>query len=71
MEQRIPVIDHDSLYRGKYGVIHNTNEEEYQAYIASRQRQLDEKARLENLEKDVTEMKQSLDLILKLLQDKQ
>lgn len=64
---RIPVKDHESLVRGENGVIHNKNKDEFDAYIKNRNDKLTQQQKIENLEIAFVEMKDTLDLIVSLL----
>lgn len=63
------IIDNPDLIRDSKGVIHNTNEDDFHKFIAQRELKQREIERIESLEKDVSEIKSGLNLILKLLQD--
>lgn len=49
------------------GVVQNTNQDAYRAYIAKRNAILENKNRFEAIEKDNAEIKQTLSMILELL----
>lgn len=67
MDKLIPVKDMNGLYRGAHGVIHNVDNEGYAAYIAHRNTILSDKDRIQKLETDVSEIKESLSFIVKFL----
>lgn len=64
----IPVKDHDGLARGRNGVIHNTDQSAYRAYIENRQKILDEEERLTRLENQVANIQDALGVIIKMLE---
>ena len=68
MDNLIPVKDIEGLFRDSNGVIHNVDKEGYNAYINHRNNILKERERIESLETDVSDIKNSIQLILKLLQ---
>ncbi len=54
----IPVEGHKDLFRDeKTGAILDTNSNSYSSYVARRNRKLDEKAELDNMKKDINEIK--------------
>lgn len=58
-----------NLIKRADGVVLNTNDAEYEAFIARRNAALETKNRLDKLEKDNGEIKDTLKLILQLLRD--
>ena len=63
------VVDEPDLVRDANGIIQNINEDDFHKFIAQRQLKEQELKRINDLETDVAEIKSSLNLILKLLQD--
>ena len=54
----IPVEGHKNLFRDeKSGAIVDTDNKAYASYMASRNRKLDEKAELDEMKKDIDEIK--------------
>jgi hypothetical protein len=66
----IRVQDEPDLVRAPDGTIQNINQTEYQAYIARRKSVMETKNRLDNLEKDMSGIKDSLATILQLLTER-
>lgn len=66
----IKVKDEPDLVRQSNGSIHNKNNAAYNSFITKRQAIIDDKTRLDNIEKDNAEIKQTLSIILELLQRK-
>ena len=64
------VKDEPGLIKSEFGVIHNVNIGEYESYINKRNSTIQSQLRIEALEKDNLEIKESLSLIIKILQDK-
>lgn len=58
------------LVRTEDGVIQNINQDEYQAYVARRRAVMESRGRIDNLEREVGEIKNNIALILQLLQDR-
>lgn len=58
------------LVRDEDGVIQNVNQDEFQAYINRRKAVMESRGRIDMLEREVGEIKNNIDLILKLLQDR-
>jgi hypothetical protein len=63
------VKDEPTLARTEAHVIENIDQEAYQAYVARRRAVLDTKQRLDKLEQDTAEIKNTLGAILQLLRD--
>lgn len=57
------------LRRDSTGVIHNVNNHSYLEYITKRNAALENRKRIEQLESDNKEIKETLKLILQLLRD--
>lgn len=57
------------LVRDDSGIIRNMNHNDYRAFIIKRAAALENKNRLDKIESDNKEIKQTLDLILKLLKE--
>lgn len=68
MDNLIPVKDVEGLYRDANGVIHNIDKEGFSSYVNHRNNILKERERIGQLENDVSHIKDSITLILKLLQ---
>ena len=66
----IRVKDEPNLSRDKTGVIHNTAQDEYMAFISKRNEKIDLEKRLTMLETHCNETQTMLTSILALLQDK-
>ena len=61
----IPVKDQKGFYRdSQTGAIVNTNTSDYQSYLANRDRLEKEKARLDSLEGEISDIKQMLQTLL-------
>jgi hypothetical protein len=58
------------LVRTSNGVIQNINQNEYQAYMAKRRAIVEQRDRMQRLEQEVAEMKNSIATILNLLLEK-
>lgn len=58
------------LARAPNGTIQNINQNEYQAYVAKRKAIIEQRNRMERLEQEVAEMKNSIATILQLLLEK-
>jgi len=57
----IPVEGHKDLFRDeKTGAILDTNTNSYSSYVSRRNKKLDEKAELDNMKKDIQEIKELL-----------
>jgi len=57
----IPVEGHKDLFRDeKTGAILDTNTNSYSSYISRKNKKLDEKAELDNMKKDIQEIKELL-----------
>tara|TARA_B100000965_G_C19354244_1_gene653171 strand:+ start:234 stop:440 length:207 start_codon:yes stop_codon:yes gene_type:complete len=57
----IPVEGHKNLFRDeKTGAILNTNNKEYYSYISSRNKKVDQKLELDEMRKDIDEIKMLL-----------
>ena len=57
----IPVEGHKNLFRDeKTGAILNTNNTEYYSYISSRNKKVDQKLELDEMRKDIDEIKMLL-----------
>tara|TARA_B100000902_G_C27305421_1_gene915161 strand:- start:270 stop:473 length:204 start_codon:yes stop_codon:yes gene_type:complete len=57
----IPVEGHKDLFRDeKTGAILDTNTNSYSSYVSRRNKKLDEKAELDNMKKDIQEIKDLL-----------
>tara|TARA_B100000214_G_scaffold69080_1_gene46114 strand:- start:462 stop:668 length:207 start_codon:yes stop_codon:yes gene_type:complete len=57
----IPVEGHKNLFRDeKTGAILNTNNKEYYSYISSRNKKVDQKLELDEMKKDIDEIKMLL-----------
>ena len=57
----IPVEGHKNLFRDeKTGAILDTNTNSYSSYISRKNKKLDEKAELDNMKKDIQEIKELL-----------
>lgn len=68
MKKLIPVEGQKDLYRDvTSNAIVNTNKQDYQSYIARKQNLELEKKRIENLENELSEMKDNIDEIKNLL----
>lgn len=65
----IKVIDEPSLVRNNQGVILNNDNNEYHSFIAKRNSILKNEARLQKLESDSQEIKNTLAAILGILRD--
>lgn len=64
------VIGEPDLMRDDNGVLHNVNTNDYRSYIAKRNAALEDKQRIDRLEKETTEIKETLSAILQILRDK-
>ena len=61
----IPVKDQKGFFRdGLTGAIVNTNTSDYQSYLANRDRLEKEKARLDSLEGEISDIKQMIQTLL-------
>lgn len=67
----IRVMGEPDLARDENGVIHNTNQGDFHSFLAKRQAALRNKERIDKLEKDTAEIKDTLSLILQMLKEKQ
>tara|TARA_B100001029_G_scaffold120716_1_gene100225 strand:+ start:28 stop:231 length:204 start_codon:yes stop_codon:yes gene_type:complete len=57
----IPVEGHKDLFRDeKTGAILDTNSNSYSSYITRKNKKMDEKAELDNMKKDIQEIKELL-----------
>lgn len=57
----IPVEGHKDLFRDeKTGAILSTDSNSYSSYVSRKNKKLDEKAELDNMKKDIEEIKQLL-----------
>tara|TARA_A100000164_G_C21505041_1_gene584286 strand:+ start:208 stop:411 length:204 start_codon:yes stop_codon:yes gene_type:complete len=57
----IPVEGHKNLFRDeKTGAILSTDSNSYSGYVSRKNKKLDEKAELDNMKKDIEEIKQLL-----------
>tara|TARA_B100001996_G_scaffold360587_1_gene326699 strand:+ start:495 stop:701 length:207 start_codon:yes stop_codon:yes gene_type:complete len=57
----IPVEGHKNLFRDeKTGAILNTNNKEYYSYISSRNKKVDQKLELDEMKRDIDEIKMLL-----------
>tara|TARA_B100000482_G_scaffold71612_1_gene50436 strand:- start:1447 stop:1650 length:204 start_codon:yes stop_codon:yes gene_type:complete len=57
----IPVEGHKNLFRDeKTGAILSTDSNSYSSYVSRKNKKLDEKAELDNMKKDIEEIKQLL-----------
>ena len=57
----IPVEGHKNLFRDENtGAILNTNNKEYYSYISSRNKKIDQKLELDEMKKDIDEIKMLL-----------
>lgn len=66
----IRVKDEPDLARSPDGTIQNINQNEYHAYIAKRRAVMETKNRLDRLDSDVTQIKDTLSMILQLLNER-
>lgn len=63
----IKVANEPDLARDHKGIIHNTNRDEYNLYMDRKKAILRDRQRIERLEMDNAEIKESLAIILQLL----
>jgi hypothetical protein len=63
------VKDQPHLVRTEANVIENIDQEAYQAYMARRRAVSDTKTRLDKLEQDTTDIKETLNAILQYLKN--
>ena len=63
-----PIKDNNGLFRDeKTNAVINTNDVEFDAYMAEKNRRLSEKKDIDNMKKDIDEIKDALHLIINKL----